>query len=247
MVLGLVLKLLHWYAMVSFKERSGKLELLDSPYIPNQLLYKNPAELDIMNRYLGGHAISLEGIKSLMPDKEKECQIVDLGCGSGDVLRFVAQWARSNQYKVKLTGVDLNADAIKYLVDKSSEYPEIKGIKANYEDFLENANDIDILHCGLFCHHLSNKKLENLFRYVKTNSVRGIVINDLQRNPIAYYLVWFLTRLLNGTALSKHDGPVSVLRAFKRRELESVIRQAGLVNFSIQWRWAFRYLVIIRT
>lgn len=222
-------------------------ELMDSPGLPVELLHKNLTELDIMNRYLGGHTISLEGIKSLMSDKDKKYHIVDLGCGSGDVLRFVARWARKNQYSVKLTGVDLNDDAIKYLVVQSAEYPEITGIAANYEDYLAIGNDIDIIHCGLFCHHLNDKKLVQLFRYLKTSSTRGIVINDLQRNPLAYYLVWLLTRLLNGTALSKHDGPVSVLRGFKRNEMESLIQQAGLEEYTIQWRWIFRYLVVIRT
>ena len=233
--------------MVSFKNRSGQPEMMDAPGISDQLLHKNLGELDIMNRYIGGHAISLEGIKRLMNNRLKEYHIVDLGCGSGDVLRFIARWARANQYHVKLTGVDMNTDAIKYLIQKSIEYPEISGITANYEDFLAETADIDIVHCGLFCHHLDDTKLVQLFRNLKTSSCQGIIINDLQRNPLAYYGVWFLTRLLNGTALSKHDGPVSVLRAFKRNEIENLINDAGLVDFSIQWKWAFRYLVVIKT
>lgn len=233
--------------MVSFKSRSGQSELMDSPGISDQLLYKNLGELDIMNRFIGGHAISLEGIKRLMTDSQKEYHIVDLGCGSGDVLRFIARWARTNQYRVKLTGVDMNADAIRYLFEKSAEYPEITGITADYENYLAATDDIDIVHCGLFCHHLDDSKLVQLFQYLKTSSCQGIVINDLQRNPLAYYGVWFLTRLLNGSALSKHDGPVSVLRAFRRMEIETLIQRAGLLYFSIQWKWAFRYLVVVNT
>ncbi|HLN53368.1 MAG TPA: methyltransferase domain-containing protein [Lentimicrobium sp.] len=232
--------------MVSFKSRSYKSELMDSTDIPKKLLHKNLAELDILNRYLGGHKISLEGIKRLMTDKQKEYHIVDLGCGSGDVLRFIARWARSKQYQVKLTGVDFNAEAIKYLSAQSSEYPEITGITANYEDYLAAINDIDILHCGLFCHHLDDKKLLQLFKYLKSSQSRGMVINDLQRNPVAYFLVWVLTRLLNGSVLSKHDGLVSVLRGFKRKELEILVQHAGMLNVSIQWKWAFRYLVVVK-
>jgi SAM-dependent methyltransferase len=233
--------------MVSFKSRSDLSEIMDSPYIPDKLLHKNLGELDIMNRYIGGHAISLEGIKRLMTNTQKVYHIVDLGCGSGDVLRFIARWARVKQYHVKLTGVDLNPDAIKFLVDQSVEYPEITGVTADYEDFLMTSKEIDIVHCGLFCHHLNDTKLLQLFGYLKTCSSQGVVINDLQRNPLAYYSVWFLTRLLNGSALAKHDGPVSVLRAFKRREIEKLIQSAGLKYFTIQWKWAFRYLVIIKT
>ena len=233
--------------MVSFDIRSSQSELMDSTDIPEKLLHKNLGELDILNRYLGGHSISLEGIKRLMVDRKKVYHIVDLGCGSGDVLKYIARWARSNQFKVKLTGVDKNSDAIQYLLNVCSEFPEINGIVSDYKDYLETNQNIDIVHCSLFCQHLNNDELLELFRYLNSYTNDGFVINDLQRSSIAYYSVWVLTRLLNGTVLSKHDGPISVLRAFKREELEKLLHQADLKEFVIQWRWAFRYLVVVKT
>ena len=231
--------------MVSFKDRSGEAEMMDAPNIPVKILYKNLGELDILNRYLGGHSISMEGIMRLVVDHQKEYHIVDLGCGSGDVLKYIARWAKSNQYLVKLTGVDKNSDAIKYLTANCSEYPEINGVGSDYKDYLESDPRIDIVHCSLFCHHLNNHELSELFRYLRSYARVGFVINDLQRSSIAYYSVWFLTRLLNGTVLSRHDGPISVLRAFSRDELEKLLHQAGFNEISIQKRWAFRYLVIV--
>lgn len=233
--------------MVSFKTRSGQPEMMDAPDIPIQLLHKNLGELDILNRYLGGHSISIDGIKRLMTDRQKIYHIVDLGCGSGDVLKYIARWARSNKFQVKLTGIDRNPDAIKYLVKNCSGYPEITGVASDYKDFLETGPKIDIVHCALFCHHLNNNELLELFRYSKKYISDGFVINDLQRSSIAYYSVWFLTRLLRGSALSQHDGPVSVLRAFTRTELTILLQTAGLKEISIQWRWAFRYLVVAKT
>lgn len=233
--------------MVSFKGRSTQLEWMDGPNVPVKLLHKNLGELDHLNRYLGGHSVSMEGIKQLVVDRQKRYHIVDLGCGSGDVLKYIARWARSNQYKVKLTGIDLNSNAIQYLDNNCSEYPEIGGLVIDYREYLETNPTIDIVHCSLFCHHLNNKELLELFEYLKCYTSVGFVINDLQRSPIAYYSVWFLTRLLNGSALSRHDGPISVLRAFKRDELETLLYKAGIQEFSIQWRWVFRYLVIAKT
>ena len=233
--------------MVSFKDRSAEVELMDAPDIPVKLLHKNLGELDILNRYLGGHSISMEGIKRLMTDRQKVYHIVDLGCGSGDVLKYIARWARSNQCRVKLTGVDRNPDAIQYLVKNCSQYPEINGVVSDYKDFLATAPKIDIVHSSLFCHHLNNHELLDLFRHLKTYSCEGFVINDLQRSSIAYYSVWIFTRLLNGSVLSKHDGPISVLRAFTRKELVTLLKQAELKESSIQWRWAFRYLVVVKT
>ena len=233
--------------MISFKERSGQSELMDSPDIPTKILQRNLGELDILNRTLGGHFISLEGIKQLMVDHQKVYHIVDLGCGSGDVLKYIAKWARSNHYSVKLTGVDKNSDAIQYLVNACSEYPEINGIVSDYKDFLKANTKIDIVHCSLFCHHLNNQELKELFLYLKLYTRDGFVLNDLQRSPIAYYSVWFLTRLLNGTMLSKHDGPISVLRAFTRDDIQQLLYQADLKEFDIYWRWAFRFLIVVKT
>lgn len=233
--------------MVSFKTRSNQSELMDAPDIPIQLLHRNLGELDVLNRYLGGHSISMEGLKRLMTDHQKVYHIVDLGCGSGDVLKYIARWARTYQFLVKLTGVDKNSDAIQYLVNTCSGYPEINGVVSDYKDYLETDPRIDIVHCSLFCHHLNNQELLELFRYLKSYARVGFVINDLQRSPISYYSVWFLTRLLNGTVLSKHDGPISVLRAFNRYELYQLLYQSGLKNISIKWRWAFRYLVVVKT
>jgi SAM-dependent methyltransferase len=233
--------------MVSFKNRSSQSELMDAPDIPVKLLHQNLGELDLLNRTLGGHSISLEGIKRLMVDRQKVYHVVDLGCGSGDVLKYIARWARSNQYLVKLTGIDRNSDAIRYLVDNCSEYPEINGVVSDYKDYLETDPCIDIVHSSLFCHHLNNQELLELFRYLKSYASVGFVINDLQRSSIAYYSVWFLTRLLNGSILSKHDGPISVLRAFTHDELEKLLHQSGIIEISIQWRWAFRYLVVAKT
>lgn len=219
---------------------------MDDPEIPAALLHKNLGELDLLNRYLGGHAISLAGIKQLMTDRNKVYHIADLGCGSGDVLKYIARWARKNQFQVKLTGVDNNPQAIKYLQANSKDYPEISGVAADYTYFIETATQVDIVHCALFCHHLEDKALEALFQHLKVHAHTGFVINDLQRNPLAYYSVWLLTRLFNGSALSKHDGPVSVLRAFRRNEIELLLQKAGFLNFSIRWKWIFRYLVVVK-
>jgi hypothetical protein len=46
--------------------------------------------------------------------------------------------------------------------------------------------------------------------------------------------------------MSKKDGLISILRGFKREELEQFSKKANFKNYSIQWKWAFRYQWIIR-
>ena len=230
-----------------FKNRSNEKELLDESNIPRGLLYKNLRELDSLNRTAGGFAISLKGIKHLITDYHKIYHIVDLGCGSGDALKVIADWARLNNYKVRLTGVDMNANAIEYLNYHCVDYPEISGITADYEEYLNSYVNVDIVHCSLFCHHLNDDELLRLFIYFRHHVKIGFIINDLQRHWIAYFSVWLLTRLLNGTALAKNDGPISVLRGFKSKELIYLLIKANITDYSIIKEWGFRFLIVGKT
>jgi SAM-dependent methyltransferase len=227
-----------------FDHRSDESELLDAPNIPKNLLFQNLRELDFINRILGGQSISLQGIKKLVTEKNKVYHIVDLGCGSGGTMKSIACWAKKKGFQVKLTGVDKNADVIEYAMNNCSDFCEINCIVSDYLDFLKTNTRIDIIHCSLFCHHLKDMELTKLIVYLKRCSKSGFIINDLQRSRFAYYGVKIITRLLNGSALSKNDGPVSILRAFKLSELKALLFNARINHYSINWKWAFRYLII---
>ncbi len=228
--------------MGKFSHRSYEPELLDAPNIPKELLFKNLRELDVVNRLLGGHAITLAGIKKLVVDKAKAYRIVDIGCGGGDAMKQIAKWANTNQFVVELIGVDMNADAIQFMKEECKEFSNITGIVSDYRDYLKSNTDVDIVHCSLFCHHLKDDELIELFQYMNQYAKVGFIINDLQRHWFAYYSIKFLTRILNGSALIKNDAPLSVLRGFRKEELNELLEKAGVNNFSIKWKWAFRYL-----
>lgn len=230
--------------MSKFSQRSYELELLDAPNIPKELLFKNLRELDVVNRLLGGHAITLSGIKKLVIDKTKTYRIVDIGCGGGDAMKQIAKWAKTNHFKVELIGVDMNADAIQFMKEECKEFSNITGIVSDYREFLKSNTDVDIIHCSLFCHHLKDDELIELFQFMNQYAKVGFIINDLQRHWFAYYSIKFLTRLLNGSALVKNDAPLSVLRGFRKEELNELLGKSKVKDFSISWKWAFRYLVL---
>jgi len=230
-----------------FRYRSNEKELLDETSIQPDLLFKNLRELDFLNRTTGGHAITLKGIKQLITDHTKIYHIVDLGCGSGDSLRAIADWAREYNFNVQLIGVDMNADVIEYLKKHCSSYPEITSITADYQEFLDRNTSVDIVHCSLFCHHLNDDELVRLFTYFSEKVTTGFVINDLQRNWLAYYGAWFFTRLFKGTDLAKNDGPISVLRSFKASELRHLLEKANIKKYKIQKKRLFRFLIVGKT
>jgi len=227
-----------------FKYRSKQSEMLDSGSIPAELLIRNLRELDFLNRTGGGHAISLEGIKKLAIDRNMHYDIVDLGCGSGDSMKYIARWARKNGFSMSFTGIDKNADAIQYLNANCNDYQEIQGMVGDYNNFLNKIGKTDIIHSSLFCHHFNEDELLRMLKIIYSKVTCGFVINDLQRNIKAYYGAKIMTSILRGSSLSKHDGPVSVMRGFRRKELDYLLKNTGIREYNIYRRPVFRYLVV---
>ena len=138
----------------------------------------------------------------------------------------------------------MNMDCVSYMKKACADFPEIDGVVMDYREYLKTENQVDIIHCSLFCHHLKDEELVELFQKIDKYSGIGFIINDLQRHWFAYYSIKFLTCLLKGSSLVKNDAPLSVLRAFKKNELKNLLDKAAVKNYSIKWKWAFRYLVV---
>lgn len=84
-----------------------------------------------------------------------------------------------------------------------------------------------------------------MMHWMKQNSNLGFFINDLHRHQIAYHFIKFVTKLFSKSYLVKNDGPLSVLRAFKKNEWVDILNKSGIKNYTIQWKWAFRLLIIV--
>ena len=61
---------------------------------------------------------------------------------------------------------------------------------------------------------------------------------------MAYYLFKLLSTTIKNKTIAE-DGLTSVLRGFKRQELEDISKQLS-TNYQIQWKWAFRFRWILK-
>jgi 2-polyprenyl-3-methyl-5-hydroxy-6-metoxy-1,4-benzoquinol methylase len=227
---------------VSFKQRSYQPELLDDKDIPFDDIKRNMQELDFINSYLGGHAITLKGLKTLL-DKPV-MHIAEIGCGGGDNLRVIKQWFAKRNKKIQLTGIDINPECIAFAKQRQSN----EGINFICSDYKlsEFDNSPDIIFSSLFCHHFLDEELVQMMQWMHHNSKHGFFINDLHRHPLAYYSIKWLTKIFSQSNLVKHDAPLSVKRGLLKKEWESIFNKAGLINYQIKWQWAFRWLIVYR-
>ncbi|RZN83872.1 MAG: methyltransferase domain-containing protein [Winogradskyella sp.] len=227
--------------------RSNKTEIMDDFSMKGELLRDTLDKLGNINKWLGGNRVTLSGIKQFLKGKSKDkiYTIVDLGCGHGDILRVIADFGRDEQYKFKLIGIDANQDAIDYANELSTAYPELSF--ENKDIFSEDFNnlDYDIALATLFLHHFKTEEIEELLKQLSSKAKLGLVINDLHRSEVAYGLFKLLSLTISNRMI-KEDGLTSILRAFKRKDLESLAQKLNLKS-QIRWKWAFRYQWLIKT
>ena len=231
---------------INTKQRTDKEELMDDFSIGGDLLRDTLNKLEKINRWLGGNKVTVNGLKALLKNhpKEQKITIVDIGCGHGDILRDVAKFGRKEGYKFKLIGVDANSAAIDYANELSMEYPELsfKTQDIFSKDF--KSETFDIVIATLFLHHFKEEQLVSFLKNTIKQTKIGMVVNDLHRHTLAYYLFLLLSIFISNKMIIE-DGLTSVLRGFKRDDLEKFSSKIN-VTPQISWKWAFRFLWIIK-
>jgi 2-polyprenyl-3-methyl-5-hydroxy-6-metoxy-1,4-benzoquinol methylase len=232
---------------VNTKYRTQETEIMDDFSLQGEELREALDQIASINQLLGGNKVTLNGIKTLLKkqDHNKIITIADIGCGNGDMLRMLAKFGQENNLKFQLTGIDANEFTINYARKLSEEYSNIeyKCVDIFSEDF--KTMKYDIFLCTLTLHHFTNEQILKIISIFSNNAQIGIIVNDLHRSKLAYRLFELICVVFNLNRMSREDGLISILRGFRKHELEEFSKKLNLKNYTINWKWAFRYQWII--
>ena len=230
--------------MVNLQRRSYQKELMDADDIPFPAIAQTLKELNIINTRLGGHAITLDGVKQLLNTSDnKAVHICEIGCGGGDNLFAIYKYCKKKNIPVRFTGIDMNPECIAFA---KQQYPQLpcEWICSDYAKINWTTDQPDIIFSSLFCHHFTDDQMIQMLQWQRSNSRSGFFVNDLHRHWLAYYLIKYITGFFSKSYLVKNDACISVARGFRKKEWQALFPQSGLAHPSVDWRWAFRYLVV---
>jgi ubiquinone/menaquinone biosynthesis C-methylase UbiE len=222
-----------------FLKRNYEKEIMDDFSIADERIDEALKELKTINRLLGGNSVSREGLGKFIT-ADKRLTILDVGSGDSGVLLQ----SKNDKNKFEIFSIDINKRCCLNAKENSSD---IKIICADVFDLPFNKKIFDVIHISLFLHHFGEKQIEEILKKLSQLSIKGIVINDLRRSVLAFAGIKILTTLFSKSKMVKNDGPLSVRRGFLKEELVSILYSAGIKNFNIKRKWAFRWLVVIRT
>lgn len=216
---------------------------MDDLQLDEPRLYQTLRELDFINETLGGNQISIKAFKNLL-SSEKEISVMDMGTGSGNMLRKMAKICDKQNISFEGTGIDANPHITQYAAYHTDSSDHIVYRDVDVFDDACYEKKVDIIHACLFTHHFSEDQLVGLFQQWKRTANKAVIINDLHRDTIAYYGIKWLTQLFSKSSMVRYDAPLSVARGFSRHELEVILKTAGITNYTLRWKWAFRWLLI---
>jgi ubiquinone/menaquinone biosynthesis C-methylase UbiE len=227
-----------------FKRRSYKLEDIDTGNYTPEEYERCISELQLVNRWMGD-AHSLRS--TLFPEIEAQSlssfSILDVGAGSGELLRVTADWARQTNRQVTAVGLELNERSAESINEESQRFDEISSVRGNALELPFPDKCFDYVICSLFTHHFVDEQVVKILREMSRVARRRIFVIDLNRHPIAYLLYTTLGKLVLHNRLLRHDGALSILRSFKERELRALGERAGLRDLWVQRRFPFRLVL----
>ncbi len=217
--------------------------MMDDFQLGSDTIHPIMDELEVINKLLGGYAVFFDALKKIgVRDK---MTISDWGCGGGDSLRVLAKWGRKKASSLKFVGVDATATAVEYARLHSSQYSEIEYIHADVMSNDLKPDQFDIVLSSLFTHHFDNSAWINLIRKMLECCKKAVIVNDLHRHWFAYHSIGILTHAFSKSPMVKNDSKLSVLKGFRREEIEELLSIAGIRNYELKWMWAFRWQLII--
>jgi SAM-dependent methyltransferase len=233
-------------ASPDFSRRSDLSELMDSP-CSYEDLRKCLRDLACVNRVTFAYRPTLRWLEQLsgLPNGERPLHIVDVGCGGGDMLRYIERWAERKHIAIRLTGIDRNPDAIRAAQEFTHADSAIRWIVGEAYSFDSEAEPVDLVISSLFTHHLSDEGILRFLGWMERVACRGWFVNDLYRNRVSYLGFKILAWAARWHRFVRHDGPVSICRAFLPNEWRRYAEESGLSPDSIRIdvRWPARLCV----
>ena len=214
--------------MMKLRRREHAEELIDAASHDMAELTQSLGHVASVNRWLGGVSAVTRYIKPVLAARGS-ARILDVATGSADIPFQIAKWARAHGHRVEIVATDIHPQMLELAAARCSPFSEIEVQPANALDLPFETNSFDVAMLSLALHHFEANDQLTVLREMARVAHGHVLINDLERT----WLNYAGARLLGETywrrnRLTRHDGPLSVLRSFTKSELEAIARAAGL-------------------
>jgi hypothetical protein len=220
-------------------------ELLELGYGSHQDVAANLAEMDRINRYLGGLRALTRHLYPRLLAQHGRLTLVDLGTGSAMIPVVIARWARRRGLDLRILAVDCAARQVRIARSNVKGYPEVQLVRADALHAPLPAGKVDYVISSLLLHHLAPGRLVEMLRATGARARCGLIMSDLARGWLPFYAFKLVQRLFARHPLTRYDGALSILRAYTPAELLDLAEAAGLPNPQVFAHWPARMTLVV--
>jgi ubiquinone/menaquinone biosynthesis C-methylase UbiE len=230
-----------------FRRRSYELEHLDKGDYTASEYERCIVELQRVNRYLGdASALRRSVLKEIEREGLNEFSLLDVGAGSGELLRAAAVWAEDSKRRAHLVGLEINARSSRAILEESKSFSFINSVRGDALRLPFADDAFDYVMCSLFTHHFKDEQVTRVLAEMARVARRRIFVIDLHRHPVAYFLYTTVGHLFLHNRLIREDGALSILRSFRPFELHHLAASTNLLDIMVERRFPFRLVLSAR-
>lgn len=224
--------------MIFIPAQSTESEWMDGENYSEEDLNHSLKDLRWLNRYLGGYSIIINHLASYAKKNGlQKFTILDVATGSGDIPKKVVEWGRKNKLDILILAIDKNPDSIELAKRDAVKYPEIKFDVNDFYKVPYSPDSFDFCISSLFFHHLSRVQTGPFLKRMHSLSRKAVIISDLSRGWFTYYAYYLVSQAAHFHSMTKHDGLISILRAFTVQEIKGILKENGFDSYRIFCRF----------
>ncbi len=243
----------------NFSVRQLQPELMDDPTLDDNAHRQALAGLRRINWWSRTDSAVYHAIRDLLagssdgpaptPDKlgspDRPLTILDIASGGGDLVVRLAKRFAQEGIVARIQGCDISPTAIEYATSQARQ-AQLDNVSFTACNALEEPfphSGYDVVMCSLFLHHLTREQGVLLLTRMKQATHQLLLVDDLRRTALGYWLAWIGCRILSRSRIVHYDGPVSVAGAFSSHEAQGMAHEAGLAEADISHHWPQRFLL----
>ncbi len=221
----------------NFSARSTAPEWMDGDDLPAETYAALIADLARVNTITRARPPTLAFVKRALRSVPRDAPvtILDVGFGDGDMLRAIAQRFRDRP-ALRLIGYDINPRGAPAARQRTPTHLPID-YRTGDAYLIPPDQPIDLIVSSLVTHHMSDAAIVDFLRWMEGRAEHGWMVNDLHRHPIAYHGFRLMAAVARWHPIVRHDGAVSVARAFTRQDWQSLLARAGIDAHAVDLRW----------
>jgi ubiquinone/menaquinone biosynthesis C-methylase UbiE len=232
---------------MSLRQRDARArELLDAPNVDDATLRRNLADIRRINALLGWTRYAAHYVtRSVLAEGKTHFSLLDVAAGSADIALAIARRARTRGLSAAIVVSDRSEQVVRVAVETCAGASAVRVERQDALDLRYPDGAFDIALCTLALHHFDPEHATVVLRNLGRVG-RRVVVFDAARSPVAYCGAWLLTRLWRMDAMTRHDAPMSVARAYRRDELAELARRAGLRDVRVWVAFPYRLALAAR-